>query len=53
MPDPSIQHEILRMLSVSIHWIELVVGTQNQVHLVEITGMVVVALLYQLQHQDQ
>lgn len=52
MPDPSIQHEILRMLSVSIHWIQLVVGTQNQVHLVEIKGMATVALLYQLRKEQ-
>lgn len=53
MPDPSIQHEILHMLYLSIHWIQLAPGIQNQAHLVKITDTAMIAPLFQLQHKQQ
>lgn len=48
MPDPTTQHDILHMLYLSTHCLLLVVVIQNQVPLVGIVEMAMVALLSQL-----
>ena len=51
MPDPSRSNDILRMLCVSIHWIQSGGGIHDQVHLVNIKGMAIAALLSQLKER--
>lgn len=41
------------MLYLSIHWIQLAPGIQNQAHLVKITDTAMIAPLFQLQHKQQ
>lgn len=50
MPDPSTQLEILHMLYESTKWLQLGADTQIQVHPLDIIGMAMAVLLYQLQY---
>lgn len=50
MPDPEVQDDTLRKLYLSIHWLRLVVETQNQDLLASIVGTVAVDLPSQLHY---